>query len=177
MKARCTAETNMLKIINRKLSPVAFEEYMKNLRTFRRVDKVIFHHTSSPVESWQGSASMLHYWNLYRSRGWRSGPHIFIAPDGIWIFTPITKKGTGATKEANRHAIHVEIVGRYFDGPPTHPEICLFTAIVAAQLIRKFSLIPERDFHNHYFYDKLSNCSKHVTGEWVIDQMKIRNLY
>ena len=55
---------------------------------------------------------MLAMKRVYESKGWTAGPHIFVAPDGIWVFTPVNKQGIGCVGH-NDHAIHVEIVGNY----------------------------------------------------------------
>jgi len=156
-----------MKILNRKLSPQDFMRYIHEMKTpFRKIDSLVFHHTSSPVETWQGSKSMLHYYNIYQSRGWRSGPHIFIAPDGIWLFTPIKKRGTHATKEAARHSIGIEIVGRYNEGPPTDETMCKYIALVAETLWMKFNIDP-KNMKCHWDFDKFTFCSPHVNGDWI----------
>jgi len=160
-----------MKIVNRRMSPEQFKKYLSKLVVWRTVDKLVFHHTSSPIEIWQGSASMLHYWNLYRSRGWKSGPHIFIAPDGIWLFTPIGKKGMCSSPAANKNSIHIEIVGRYFDKEPDNENICKNTAIVAHQLAKFFELIPGKDFYTHKFFEPFGGCSENVNADWVIRQI------
>ena len=129
------------------------------------------HHTSSPVPSWQGSGSMLHYWNLYRSRGWKSGPHIFIAPDGIWLFTPINKRGTTSSPFLDKDSIHIEVVGRYFYKEPDNENICTFTNWVIQDLIERFNLCLN-DIVMHADYEGGENCSRYVGKEWI---SKIRN--
>lgn len=158
-------------IINKKLKARQFIHYIEDLKVNRKIDKIVFHHTSSPVNSWQNSGSMLHYWNLYRSRGWKYGPQIFIAPSGIWLFSPITKQGRGAPGNGNKRSIHIEVVGRYFGGPPKHPTICFYTALVARMLMDKFKL-KEENLHNHFEYDPYANETKYITGNWVITMMK-----
>lgn len=158
-----------MKCLNKKLSPTGFVKYVKELKgVWRVVDKLVFHHTSSPLEKWQGSASIMHYYNLYRSRGWKTGPHIFIAPDGIWLFTPIKKQGTHAGKEGNVGSIGIEIAGRYFDGPPDDETICKYTALVTDRLLQKFDLVPT-DIRNHTHFDNDNFCSPHLTQEWIFD--------
>ena len=159
-----------MKIINKRFSKEAFNQYIRDLKIKRPVKRIILHHTSSPVESWHGSGSMLHYWNLYRSRGWKSGPHIFIAPDGIWVFTPLNKRGRGVNKVVDKNAIHIEIVGRYVDKLPENQDICLYTANVIQRLFEKFG-VNELDINTHYYYDNLSNCSPVLSREWARQQV------
>jgi len=155
-----------MKILNKKMTTKQFINYIENLKVRRKIDKIVFHHTSSPVESWQGSGSMLHYWNLYQSRGWKHGPNIFIAPDGIWLFSPITKQGKGAPGEGNKNSIHIEVVGRYFDKAPDQPEISLFIGLVTYMLTQKFGLNSD-NIRNHYQYDPYAHETKYITAEWV----------
>lgn len=109
---------------------------------------------------------MLHYYNLYNSRGWTSGPHIFIAPDGIWLFTPIEEKGTHGGPEASKQSIGIEIVGRYYDEPPTNDIMCKYVALVTDLLKTKFNLEWE-DIFNHIDFEEFSLCSPQITREWI----------
>ena len=158
-------------IINKKFTPNAFAKYVKNMpwRWYHRnIYSLVFHHTSSPVEIWQGSASMLHYYNLYRSRGWKVGPHIFIAPDGIWLFTDMHKQGKHAGPVGNIETIGIEVVGRYNDQPPTDPKMCKNIAIVTKALREKF---PNTSITRHVDYDPNSFCSRAITKEWILDNL------
>ena len=159
-----------MKILNKRLSKEAFKRYIVVLKVRRKIDRIVLHHTSSPVETWHGSGSMLHYWNLYRSRGWKNGPHIFIAPDGIWLFSPINKVGNGVSKRVDKNSIHVEIVGNYTRELPDNQEICLYTASVLKHLLEKLGLC-ELDIETHYHYDNLSNCSPVLSREWARQQI------
>jgi len=165
-----------MKIINKKMTAKQFINYIETIKVRRKINKIVFHHTSSPIESWQNSGSMLHYWNLYRSRGWKHGPHFFIAPSGIWLFSPITKQGIGAPGEGNKKSIHIEVVGRYFDKAPDQPEILLYLALVTYMLMDKFNLSKE-NLKNHFQYDPFAHETPFITGEWameLVDQYRDR---
>lgn len=162
------SRSSKMKVINKKFSTDGFIKYLVDLpKPWRHVDKLVFHHTSSPVETWKGSASMLHYYNLYKSRGWKTGPHIFIAPDGIWLFTPMSKQGTHAGPEGNAGSIGIEIVGRYFDAPPTDLKICEYIALVTHMLFTKFNL-NRKSIYNHTHYDPDTFCSPLLTEDWIM---------
>lgn len=166
-----------MRVLNKKLSPVGFVKYIRELKgVWRPVDKLVFHHTSSPLEKWNGSASIMHYYNLYRSRGWKTGPHIFVASDGIWLFTPIKKQGTHAGKEGNYGSIGIEIAGRYFEGSPTDETICKYTALVTKVLIQKFNLFYE-NITNHTHFDKDNFCSPHLTPDWILSNSAANSGY
>lgn len=124
------------------------------------------HHTSSPVDSWQGSGSMLHYWNLYRSRGWKSGPHIFIAPNGIWLFTPLNKRGRTSSRFLDKDSIHIEIVGQYYSSFPEDKSICLYAYEVVIKLLNKFRIDPMKILQ-HADYEGGENCSHYVGKKWI----------
>lgn len=156
----------MLKIINRKIKAHAFVEMLDKLSMWRTVDKLVFHHTSSPIDTWRGSASMLHYYNIYQSRGWKSGPHIFVAPDGLWLFTPIEKEGTHAGPEGRKRSIGIELVGRYNDELPTNETICRLTAVVTYYLMKRFNLEP-KDLYTHHQFEPDSFCSPTITSGWL----------
>ena len=75
---------------------------------------IIMHHTYSPQEyQWRGLATMQGMMRYYCGLGWTSGPHLFIAPDGIWQMTAINEPGTHAAMWNNK-SWGVEMVG-YFD--------------------------------------------------------------
>jgi hypothetical protein len=162
-----------MKILNRKMTAPQFTDYIWNLKIpfWRKINWIILHHTSSPIETWEGTKSMLHYYNLYRSRGWTAGAHIFIAPDGIWLFTPIAKKGKCSSPDADRESIHIEIVGRYFDKAPDNPEIRYFSGIVISNLVEKFN-IDLMHIMSHFDFENFSNCSPHTNSDYAEDVVK-----
>lgn len=161
-------------IINKKFTPNAFAKYVRNMpwRFWnRKVDKLVFHHTSSPVEIWAGSASMLHYYNLYKSRGWKVGPHIFIAPDGIWLFTDMRKQGKHAGPIGNKGSIGIEIVGNYKNGPPTDKKLCQNIAIVTKVLMDKFN-IRWYQIAKHTDFDPNTFCCETIDRFWLSENLE-----
>jgi len=164
-----------MKILNKKITSITqFRDYLDKLKIYpwtRKIKKIVMHHTSSPVDSWQGRGSMLHYWNLYRSRGWKSGPHIFIAPNGIWLFTPILEKGTTSSPFLDKNGIHIEIVGQYYSDFPEDISICFYADKVINLLMEKFNLTPS-DVVMHAAYIGGENCSRYVGKDWLF---KIRD--
>lgn len=158
----------MLKILNKKLNPDMFRKYVEELPWHfwnRKIDKLVFHHTSSPQEKWDGSKSMLHYYNLYASRGWEAGPHIFIEKNGIWLFTDMRKQGRHA-KSGNKGSIGIEIVGKYDKEAPTDPDLCYNIAVVASVLMAKFNLTP-KDTYQHVDFEKDTFCTNKITQFWL----------
>lgn len=160
-----------MRIINRKYSPESFAKYINTLISKRLITKLVFHHTSSHLDRWNGSASILHYYNIYQSRGWASGPHIFVAPDGIWMFTDIRKRGTHAGKEGNAGSIGIEIVGNYISNWPDDERILRHLALVTFVLMKKFKLKSEHIKNHKLDYHPDSFCSPLLTKEWIAQNM------
>lgn len=71
------------------------------------------HHTYRPTrDQWRGDASMRGLRDFYIGKGWSAGPHLFIAPDGIWQLTPLNLEGVHATV-CNHARWGIEVVGDY----------------------------------------------------------------
>jgi hypothetical protein len=79
-----------------------------------RPDGVTIHHTFIPeVDQWRGQSSMNGIRDYYANeQKWDRGPHLFIAPDGLWEGTPLTYWGIHAGS-CNLHKFGFEIVGNY----------------------------------------------------------------
>lgn len=101
-----------------------------------------YHHTYRPtLAQWRGAASMRGMQAYYVGKGWPSGPHLYIAPDGIWQMTPLNLPGTHATV-CNPHTWGVEVVGDY-DLAPWPPIIRDLALGVGVALLRWRGLSPE----------------------------------
>ena len=100
----------------------AFEEYVSQLSfTAWQPQFVVLHNTQIPtLADWHnesGSARMSGFVDYYRDdQGWSGGPHLFIADDVIWVFTPLTVPGVHAPSW-NQVAWGVEMVGDYDTEP------------------------------------------------------------
>jgi len=85
-------------IIGKKLSLPEFTEYVRsfNFGTIKP-SSLVLHHTWSPKKSeWSGEKSIQGLKSYYEGLGWSAGPHLFIAEDGIWLFTPMSEIGIHA---------------------------------------------------------------------------------
>lgn len=103
-----------MEIVNRRLTLVEFRE-MLSLFDFGPIspDKLVIHHTWKPTKSdWAGQRSINGLKAYYEGKGWPSGPHLFVAEDGIWLFSPMNKDGIHAGT-LNFHSIGIEVVGDY----------------------------------------------------------------
>jgi hypothetical protein len=82
---------------------------------------VTLHNTAAPsLKQWarfglgqeQGAKRVRNLNAYYRSLGWHSGPHIFVAPDFIWLACDLEQDGVHASC-FNKTAIGVEMVGDF----------------------------------------------------------------
>ena len=106
---------------------------------------------------------------MYESKGWLSGPHLFIAPEGIWLFTDIKIQGTHANA-GNKGSIGIEMVGRYDKKLPAG-KICENTKTALEVLLTKFNLKP-KDIHFHREYNPKKSCpGKAITKKWVRSEL------
>lgn len=82
---------------------------------------VTIHHTWKPTEAdWRGARTMEGLKRFYAAKGWSAGPHLFVAPDGIWGGTPLGVKGIHAGV-CNATSIGIEIVGNFDAEPWSNP--------------------------------------------------------
>lgn len=85
-------------IVGKKLTREEFTKYVesKDLGSVPP-NGVVVHHTWRPtVASWQGERTINGLKRYYEKKGWSAGPHIFVAEDGIWLFTDMYKVGIHA---------------------------------------------------------------------------------
>lgn len=96
---------------------LAYEQALLPFAKPNWIQRVVIHHTYKPtVDQWRGQRSMDALERFYRLKGWPSGPHLFVAPDGLWSGTPLALQGTHAGI-CNANSIGVEIVGDYDSAP------------------------------------------------------------
>ncbi len=129
----------------RRFDPADFALYVAAL-DLRWARRLVIHHTYKPtVERWleYGGA----YWmqqalpRTYRGKGWSAGPHVYAAPDGIWVGTPPSRPGVGVVGY-NEDSLHLEIVGDYSRAVPSGPTLA-HAMVAVASLSGGASLGPE----------------------------------
>ena len=75
------------------------------------------HHTIIPTAAqWRGYSTMQGLKTFYSDKGWDAGPHLFIAPDGIWQLTPLNLPGIHAGR-CNADHWGIEVCGNYDAAP------------------------------------------------------------
>jgi N-acetylmuramoyl-L-alanine amidase CwlA len=79
---------------------------------------IVYHHTAVPtIAQWRGRKTLEGIRDYYRDvKHWPAGPHLFIAPDGIWQLTPLNMPGVHAIG-ANASMWGIEVVGNYSKVP------------------------------------------------------------
>lgn len=105
-------------IVGKGFTAQAFDAYVASL-TFAlwRPQFVVLHNTGDPTfAQWHtvpGERRMRGLERYYREdMKWSAGPHLFVADDLVWVFTPLTTSGVHAPSW-NAISWGVEIVGDY----------------------------------------------------------------
>jgi hypothetical protein len=105
-------------IVGKGFTVVEFEQYVSqlNFNTWKP-SFMVLHNTGAPtLAQWMAYPAEKRIKNLenyYKNQqGWSAGPHLFIANDLIWVFTPLTTSGIH-TPSWNGMSLGVEMVGDY----------------------------------------------------------------
>src|SRR5205807_507967 len=105
-------------IVGRRFRPQEFKDYVGTLSfSDWRPQFVVVHNTSEPrLSQWHstpGEQRMKNLEDYYKDQqGWSAGPHLFVADDLIWAFTPLVTSGVHSPSW-NRLSWGVEMVGDY----------------------------------------------------------------
>lgn len=163
---------NPMKIINKCLSKKEFEKHIGKKKVVRKIDKIVLHHTSDTLRQWrEGEISIGYYKKLYECKGWKAGPHLFIAPEGIYLFTNIDIQGIHANS-GNKGSIGVEMIGNYDKVLPSG-KIWSNTKEVLRILLNKFNL-ELKNIHFHREYNPKKSCpGKAITKKWVHSEIRL----
>lgn len=101
------------------------------------------HHTYRPtVAQWRGYSSMIGMRDFYIGKGWSAGPHLYVAPDGVWQLSPLNLEGVHATV-CNKNRWGVEVVGDY-DAAPWSQSLAELVYGTLAALFRWRGLSADR---------------------------------
>src|SRR5215471_5369690 len=105
-------------IIGKGFTADEFSDYVQTVRlTTWRPQFVVLHNTDIPtLADWHkipGKWRMLNFQAYYRdTQHWSAGPHLFVADDLIWVFTPLDVPGVHSPSW-NAISWGVELVGDY----------------------------------------------------------------
>jgi hypothetical protein len=171
-----------MKIDGRCLSIEQFVRHVEDLDfPYGLPTRIFLHHTWKPTrETWAGLHTILGMKAYYERQlwtdldgrvheGWTAGPHLFVADDGIWLFSDLRQDGVGVAGH-NRDSWHLEMVGNYDvrlpDGATLHNTIAALGI-----MHERIGLPPERiNFHRDY---STKTCpGVQVQKSWVIPQVQ-----
>lgn len=118
------------------------------------------HHTFRPtVQQWRGRFSMAGLVNFYRDeKQWTAGPHLFLAPDGIWQLTPLNMPGVHAHDPCNSTHWGIEVVGDY-TAQPWSPPLTNLVLDTLAVLFRWRGLVVSAETLNSH-----NTCPNNATS-------------
>jgi hypothetical protein len=113
-------------IIGQGFTALEFGDYMATVRfSVWRPQFVVVHNTYIPsLAEWHsvsGKKRMQGFQSYYRDQmHWSAGPHLFVADDLIWVFTPLNTSGIHSPSW-NTVSWGVELVGNYSQEAFTAP--------------------------------------------------------
>jgi len=137
--------------------------------------RIVLHHTWKPtVESWNGLSTMKGMQSYYNGLGWTSAPHLYIAPDGIWLFTPLSEVGihagegnSGYWENGNwSYSIGIEMVGNYDNSPPSG-KILEYTLLVMSSLVNVMEKSIDQVLYFHRDFSDKTCPGSSVTKYWI----------
>lgn len=105
-------------IIGKGFTPDDFDQYVQTVRlNVWRPQFIVLHNTFIPsLADWHlvsGTQRMHNLEHYYRdTQHWSAGPHLFVADDLIWVFTPLDTPGVHSPSW-NAVSWGVELVGDY----------------------------------------------------------------
>ena len=117
-------------------------------------------HVEADPETWRGYDTILAMKAYYERQnwtdldgtvreGWTVGPHIFVAPDGIWLFSDLRYDGVGVYGH-NYRSRHIEMVGDYDPAPPSG-SILSDTIVALGVLFDRLGLnVADLGFHRDF---------------------------
>lgn len=139
--------------------------------------RVVLHHTVIPTRAgWNGAATMRGMQRFYANKGWTSAPHVYCAPDGIWLATPMYNvgihAGTGNGSIAQGwYSVGLEMVGNY---DKLRPDGAVWENSVAVMmgLARRLRILPQQLISFHRDYTNQKSCPGWaVKKDWVWTQV------
>jgi 3D (Asp-Asp-Asp) domain-containing protein len=157
-----------------------FDDYVSTLHfSDWRPRFVVVHNTGVPkLSQWHsvsGETRMRNLENYYKNEmRWSAGPHLFVANDFIWVFTPLTTSGVHSPSW-NAESWGVEMVGDY-DSEPPDQGVHQNTIDALAILHRWRGLDPDvMRLHKEDPKTTHKNCpGRNVIKSDLIDQVKAR---
>ncbi len=142
--------------------------------------RLVLHHTYRPNEAeWRGLTSMRGMQKYYAGLGWSAAPHIYVGPDGIWLFTPMSEVGihagtgnSGVTGSVWWYSIGLEMVG-YFDYARPSGAVWTHAKTVMGTLSQRLRIPPRQLISFHRDYTNQKSCPGWaITKDWVVGEIE-----
>lgn len=158
-----------------------FKNYLAGVPKPDWCKAICLHHTAAPSLAQRPKGLLAqHIKNIqdfYETKGWKSGPHLFIDEDQVFGMTPLTEKGIHAAS-FNSYAIGIEVLGDYdleFCDKGRGLE-CWQTAAATTKLLFEWLVLPinARTLLFHRDDPKTSKTcpGTRVSKQWVFDLIK-----
>jgi N-acetylmuramoyl-L-alanine amidase CwlA len=179
-----------MQILGKKLTLDEFRRYVAEYN-FGSLppSSLVIHHTWKPTKKdWQGEKSIAGLKSYYEGLKWSAGPHLFVAEDGNWLFTPMKDVGIHAG-EGNAtwtllgkeykgfqgprgsvlksYSIGIEVVGDY-DAEKWSGQTKEHALAAVKILCARLNVPTERVFFHRDFPSAGKSCPGHaITKEWL----------
>jgi tetratricopeptide (TPR) repeat protein len=165
-------------MIGRCLQPAEWDTYITAYPFPKECQRLVLHHTYMPTENqWYGLSTLESLQRYYNSKGWMAGPHIYAAPDGLWLFSPMSQPGihagTGNGSIAEGwYSLGLEMVGNYDKQKPAGP-VWANALMVMGRLSQRLNIAPDKLISFHRDYTKQKSCPGWaVEREWVLAEVQ-----
>lgn len=181
-----------MQIIGKVMTASEFVDYVEHLDLpAPRANRVFLHHTWKPTpETWHGYDTILGMKAYYEQQiwtdldgqvyeGWTVGPHIFVAPDGIWLFSDLRYDGVGVYGH-NYRSRHIEMVGNYDYQLPSGSILDDTVAVLGILHERLGLSIEDLAFHRDFSTKTCPGLAvqkpwiKTMVREWIADYRRQR---
>jgi hypothetical protein len=135
--------------------------------------RLVLHHTVVPTaKSWAGVTTMRAMQGYYAGKGWGAAPHVYAAPDGLWLATPLYNVGIHAgagngSVAQGWYSIGLEMVGDFDLARPAGP-VWAGALAVMGELSRRLQIPPRQLISFHRDYTTTKSCPGWaLTKAWV----------
>lgn len=164
-----------------------FRQYCKTY-DFGKIkpDSLVVHHTWSPKKNeWKGEKSIMGLKNYYEGKKWNAGPHLFVAEDGIWLFTEMKDIGIHASSlnsyrdklgRLKGYSIGIEVVGDY-DLERWTGETLKNTMGVIKILMGVLNIPTEKVYFHRDVPEAKKSCPGYaITKDWLFAELAKRDM-
>lgn len=140
---------------------------------------LVIHHTWKPrKDEWNGATSIAGLKKYYEGLGWSAGPHLFVAEDGIWLFTDMYEvgihAGAGNGSLATGYSVGIEVVGDYDNEVWSGQTLKNAVGAISA-LLGRLS-IPQSKIMFHRDYSSKTCPGKSITKKWLLNQLNSKEM-